>query len=235
MENDLDVVNLSLGGAFGRATDPDAVAATNAARAGVVVVASAGNNGACPVHPQRACRRRRRAGGGGDGLDRRTRSRVFFTTPTERLLLQNSNLSSALPVNAPVRVLVDDPATGANESLGCIAGAYAAVQPGEIVVTHRGGCTRTDRVIHATAARAAAVVMINNGAGFPPFEGSQGGAIPFLGAQDDQEAALLAADGNTASIEDVPEEDRFPTRTTRRSPTSARAARGTATAERSPT
>lgn len=41
----LDVVNLSLGSAFGRPDDPDAVAADNASKSGVVVVFSAGNEG----------------------------------------------------------------------------------------------------------------------------------------------------------------------------------------------
>jgi subtilisin family serine protease len=41
----LDVINLSLGSAFGRPDDPDAVAANNASKSGVVVVFSAGNEG----------------------------------------------------------------------------------------------------------------------------------------------------------------------------------------------
>ncbi len=45
VENDLDVINMSLGSPFGRSNDPSAVAATNAAIAGVVVVTSAGNSG----------------------------------------------------------------------------------------------------------------------------------------------------------------------------------------------
>jgi hypothetical protein len=41
----LDVVNLSLGSPFGGSDDPDAVAADNAARAGIIVVTSAGDSG----------------------------------------------------------------------------------------------------------------------------------------------------------------------------------------------
>ena len=41
----LDVVNMSLGSDFGESTDSDAIASDNAARAGVVVVCSAGNSG----------------------------------------------------------------------------------------------------------------------------------------------------------------------------------------------
>ena len=43
--NDMDVINMSLGSPFGSADDPSAVASTNAAKAGVIVVTSAGNSG----------------------------------------------------------------------------------------------------------------------------------------------------------------------------------------------
>lgn len=46
--NGMDVVNLSVGSAFGRADDPDSVAAANAVAAGVVLSVSAGNEGGQP-------------------------------------------------------------------------------------------------------------------------------------------------------------------------------------------
>ena len=48
VDNDMDVINMSLGSSFGTNDDPSAVATTNAAKAGVVVVTSAGNSGASP-------------------------------------------------------------------------------------------------------------------------------------------------------------------------------------------
>ena len=45
VDNGMDVINMSLGNVFGTANDPSAVAADNAAQAGIVVVASAGNSG----------------------------------------------------------------------------------------------------------------------------------------------------------------------------------------------
>jgi len=48
VDNDMDVVNMSLGSPFGRPDDATAEASNNAALAGVVVVASAGNSGASP-------------------------------------------------------------------------------------------------------------------------------------------------------------------------------------------
>ena len=45
VDHDMDVINMSLGSPFGRSDDPSAEASTNAAGAGVIVVASAGNEG----------------------------------------------------------------------------------------------------------------------------------------------------------------------------------------------
>ena len=48
VDHDMDVINMSLGSPFGSADDPAAVAPTNAAKDGVIVVASAGNAGPNP-------------------------------------------------------------------------------------------------------------------------------------------------------------------------------------------
>ncbi len=45
LSDHLDVINMSLGGAFGSALDSSAIASNNAALAGVIVVAAAGNSG----------------------------------------------------------------------------------------------------------------------------------------------------------------------------------------------
>jgi subtilisin family serine protease len=45
LSDQLDVINLSLGGAFGGPDDPSSIASNNAALAGVIVVAAAGNSG----------------------------------------------------------------------------------------------------------------------------------------------------------------------------------------------
>ena len=50
VDNGMDVINMSLGRDFGKSNDPSAVAADNAAQAGIVVVASAGNDGPEPIH-----------------------------------------------------------------------------------------------------------------------------------------------------------------------------------------
>lgn len=199
---DLDVINLSLGSPFGRAEDPMSVAATNAALSGVVVVASAGNFGRGEYITGTP--------GAGAGVISvaamdtiRGTPHARFVTDARTIDMQNSNASTLLPVSGEVVVMQDDPATSdVDESLGCSAADYAGIQPGQIAVTHRGGCARSDRIILGQAAGAGAVVMINNASGLPPFEGNQGAAIPFLGAGPIDEAAILAAAGQTVSIEE---------------------------------
>src|SRR5690606_30627403 len=48
MDDAVDVINMSLGAPYEDPNDPSAISAQNAAEAGVVVVASAGNEGAAP-------------------------------------------------------------------------------------------------------------------------------------------------------------------------------------------
>src|SRR5262249_40387320 len=47
-DHDMDVINMSLGSPYGSKNDPSAVASTNAAKDGVIVVASSGNAGFNP-------------------------------------------------------------------------------------------------------------------------------------------------------------------------------------------
>jgi PA domain len=82
----------------------------------------------------------------------------------------------------PVRAL-----SGAAPSfigLGCNLTDYGGVA-GSLVVTQRGSCSPFDvRATYAQQAGAAAVVMVNNTADFPPFEGAIAGvSIPFFGVR----------------------------------------------------
>jgi minor extracellular serine protease Vpr len=48
IDDAVDIINMSLGSPFGHPDDPSAIAAQNAVKNGVVVVASAGNEGTAP-------------------------------------------------------------------------------------------------------------------------------------------------------------------------------------------
>src|SRR5262249_2231576 len=122
--------------------------------------------------------------------------------------------ANGIPVNgltAPIKVLKT--ATGAI-SLGCDPNEYtAAGVTGDVVVVRRGTCARVARAISGEEAGAAAVIMVNNVNGLPPFEGPITSnpdtgqqftvTIPFLGVKSSDGAALLAADGTTATLTDT--------------------------------
>ena len=202
VDNDMDVINMSLGSAFGTNDDPSAVASTNAAKAGVVVVTSAGNSGASqyitgsPGTADGAI-----ATAANDPLQLVPGIRINTTPPTGpalSLLAVNANgVTTGLPITGPLVVLKDNPATttdipgflgSANEALGCSPSAYTfnGVVPGggQIAVAQRGACARVAKAIFAQQAGAAVAVMTNNAAGLPPVEGpitsNPDTGVPFI-------------------------------------------------------
>ncbi len=215
VENDIDVINMSLGATFGRPDDPSAEASNNAAMAGTVVVVSAGNSG-----PQYYIT-------GSPSVGTRTISvaaqDTIGETPGVRLDLtdengeslgsivaQNSN-AAELPDGTQLEVVVLRDADG-NISLGCEQDDYdPSVVEGKLVVTHRGTCARVARAVYGERAGAAAVAMINDSAGYPPFEGPITSnpdtgeefvvTIPFLGIQGPGQRASASPHPDALAIE----------------------------------
>ncbi len=190
-----DVISMSLGSDFGSASTPDAIAANNAARAGVVVVASSGNEGPGAYMT------------GTPGSSTRTISVAAIDTnesfPGASIGLASGAVSAINANNGPLprtgrlNVLMD----AGSIALGCDASEYAGVLPGDIVVTRRGVCARVDRATLGQAAGAAAVIMVNNAAGLPPFEGPiPSVTIAFLGVDASAAEALVAASGETVTV-----------------------------------
>jgi minor extracellular serine protease Vpr len=211
VDHDMDVVNMSLGSSFGSATTADAIASDNAAKAGIVVVASAGNSGAAPYI----------TGSPASASDAISVAAIDSTASFAGATLARSGAANLTAINAngasfsdglalPVKVLKNPDGT---ISLGCNKADYiAAGVTGKIVVTARGTCARVARAVFGQQAGAAAVIMLNNAAGFPPFEGQITGnpdtgeqflvTIPFLGVPltTANTASLLAADGSTYTL-----------------------------------
>ncbi len=174
--NDMDVINMSLGSPFGRSDDPSAVAATNAAAAGVSVVTSAGNSGPNPYI----------TGSPGTGTGSIATAAIDSNETFPGVVLDltpgaSINAISANGIVPPdgttyeVVPLANIDGTAENEALGCSVAAYASngiVAGGnQLAVTERGVCARVARAVFGQQAGAAAVAMINNVASFPPFEG----------------------------------------------------------------
>ena len=216
VDHQLDVINMSLGSPFGRSDSPDAVAASNAVGAGVVVVASAGNSGQNPYLAG--------APGVGEGVIAVSAVDSTSSFPGVKLQLASSTITAInangadLPSgDLTVVRLVDDPSTDKeNEALGCSTAAFAFAQitPGgagkEIAVVDRGVCARVAKAVFGQKAGADAVVMVNNATDLPPYEGpittnpDDGTTylvtIPFLGVPSTSGAALAAADGDALTL-----------------------------------
>jgi Subtilisin-like serine proteases len=209
VDHQMDVINMSLGAPFGQADDPDAVAAANAVAAGVVVVASAGNEGGNPYLVGSPA-----VGQGVVAVAAVDSSKTFpgatLSLGVNSVQAINAN-NASLPSGTLTLVNVaDQPDTDdVNESLGCSVDSFTAagIHSGgnQIAVVSRGNCARAAKAIFGQQAGAAAVIMVNTDTGFPPFEGAilsnpdDGQAyqvtIPFLGVSSADAAALADAEG----------------------------------------
>src|SRR5438132_246201 len=196
VDNDMDVINMSLGSVFGSKDEPSAVASTNAAKAGVIVVASAGNSGPSPYvtgSPATA-----------DGAISVAANDPWQALPganiTAGTLAVPAIDANGYPLSGTtsytIKVL-----TGANV-LGCSVDAFAGLNslpPGTIVVVNRGTCARVAKAIYGQKAGAAAVVMVNNATSFPPFEGPIT-ANPDTGQAFNVTIAFLGVRGSAAPL-----------------------------------
>ncbi|WP_433363413.1 S8 family serine peptidase [Actinoplanes sp. CA-142083] len=203
--NDMDVINMSLGSPFGTADAPESVAADNASKDGVIVVASAGNSGGAPYIV---------------GSPSTATSTISVAANDPTASFPGAHLSIGLDainangatfadgVSLPIKV-VGNGAGGI--SLGCsVADFTAAGVTGAIAVIARGTCARVAKAIYGQAAGAAAVLQVNSDGSYPPFEGAitsnpdtgepANVTIPLLGVPNTAAAALIAANGQTTTL-----------------------------------
>ncbi|MBV8256386.1 MAG: S8 family serine peptidase [Actinobacteria bacterium] len=212
VKNHMDVINLSLGSPFGLADDPAAQAAENAAREGVIVVAADGNEGSSPyMTGSPATATSALSVAAMEGAPSFPGASITpGSGPSVTAIDANGASLAGLPSGLTLKVL-----QGAAQ-YGCTSGDFGVVPPKTVVVVQRGGvvngapCSRTRKAILGQTAGAAAVVMVNNTSGYPPFEGpitrdpdtgailAQPVTIPFLGVQTG--ALTAAVDGQTVTI-----------------------------------
>ena len=201
LRDKIDVVNMSLGSSFGSAGTAETDTVDTISKAGVMVVASAGNSGAgayiqgAPASADRAL-----SVAAVDARQSLDAAHAVFSKTSATLDLQNSN-GADFPEGQTLPVKVLRTASG-GISLGCDASDYTDVE-GKLVVTMRGSCDRVARAKLGQAAGAAAVLMVDTSADYPPVEGTiEGVTIPFFGAPgtDAVKATLLAADGGTVTL-----------------------------------
>jgi subtilisin family serine protease len=201
----MDVINMSLGSPFGTADAPESVAADNAAKDGVIVVASAGNSGGAPYIV---------------GSPSTATSTISVAANDPTASFPGAHLSIGLDaINANGATFADGTAlpikvvgNGAGGiALGCSAAEFtAAGVQGAIAVIARGTCARVAKAIYGQEAGAAAVLQVNSDGSYPPFEGAITSnpdtgepadvTIPFLGVPNTAAAALIAANGQTTTL-----------------------------------
>ncbi|HEY6068016.1 MAG TPA: S8 family serine peptidase [Gaiellaceae bacterium] len=217
-----DVVSMSLGASLETADSPDAVASDTLSRNGIVVVAAAGNNGpsayvtGAPAAASRAISVAAVDASSPTFPGATIALSKGVTTSSVTALHSNGPFQGdpgpALPSGSlPIAVLRNSYPSGPL-SLGCTAAAFSGYPGGvvgKLVVVLRGTCARVHKAYLGQAAKAAAVAMINNASGLPPFEGVVTSdpdtgvedplTIPFLGIRGSDQGKVVPADGGTAT------------------------------------
>ncbi len=211
VDHDMDVISMSLGSDFGTTADVSVEASNNAALAGTIVVAAAGNAGPSPyIVSSPGIAARAISVAADDATASFPGATIALSTGTT-LTTINANGISPLPTDA-LKIAVLRNADG-TPSLGCDPAEYTNFPggvAGMLVVTQRGTCARVARAIYGEMAGAAAVAMVTNGPGYPPFEGPITSnpdtgipftvTIPFLGVLLADGPTLVAADGGTGTL-----------------------------------
>jgi uncharacterized repeat protein (TIGR01451 family) len=167
----LDVVNLSLGSDYGHPNDVTAEAADNAARAGVVVVASAGNSGDTYFVS------------GSPGVAGRAIS-VANSLDDGKGALLRVNAPASLAGNFPAGAaaygpnLTDGSVTGdvalANDGAGTVTDGCEALvgfPAGAVALVDGGTCSFKTKTLNAQNAGAIAAIAVWTAAGGPPLLG----------------------------------------------------------------
>jgi len=199
VKNDMQVVNMSLGSPFGAEDDADAEASENAAAAGIIVVAAAGNEGSANyITGSPGAGDKTISVAAMDSNDPQSYPGIKLAADSSNLIAQNSNNAKYNSTALAVYVLPDG---NGGVSLGCNESEYVDAQiSGKLVVTQRGTCPRIARAQFGFKHGAAAVALINNGPGYSYFEGNIPTAdgsgivtIPFLSVLKSDGPALAAA------------------------------------------
>ena len=167
IDDRVDVINMSLGARFGLPTDPAAEASGNAVAAGIIVVASAGNNGDLPFVT------------GSPAVNPQVIS-VAATTPGDRRQIAlaidsdgGRDLYHALEGSQPVKIThtgfsaglviaVDSNDTAS--AYACVPLANEAAVSGKITLVERGDCSFIDKFLNVQEAGAAGMILVNSSA-----------------------------------------------------------------------
>ena len=205
LDDDMDVLNMSIGDAFNNwHQSPTGQASTNLVKRGVVVVASIGNSGANGVYS-----------GGVPGMGDKVigvasfdNSHVAlntFTVSPDNTAIGYGNAAAAPPAPTSGTLPLDRTGTPTTLGDGCVNPPAPGSMTGKAVLIRRGSlpppapaCTFHAKALAAQNAGAAAVVLYNNVAGrfSPTVAGTPAITIPVV-AISDTEGVLI--DGRIAA------------------------------------
>ncbi len=161
LSDHLDVINMSLGSSFGSEYDTTAIAANNAALAGVIVVASAGNSGdVFYIHGSPAVARN--AISVAASLDQGAVVSAFEGITPAAIAGQHPAVEADFgpqSFNVTAAITTTVPANGCTAITNNLTGKIALID--------RGACTFVTKVKNAQNAGAVGVLIANNVPGFP--------------------------------------------------------------------
>lgn len=197
----VDVLNMSLGGTYTGSDDPTAAAVETASRAGVTVVAAAGNEGpgaytgGSPAAASAAI-----AVGAADAVPDVTAATL--AGPALSAMAVQETTDAPIPaagITGTLRVTGDPAILGT----GCDPAGEAA--PGTIPVVILGVCTHRTKALAAQEAGAPAIVLVSNDAAYGDHDGPlEGVTIPVLVTTAAGLPALRAADGTEVTVTTAP-------------------------------
>ncbi len=196
-----DVINMSLGSPYGRATSADVVATDAAVDLGIIVAASAGNAGDLPYvlsGPSAASKAISVAAGSDPGA---VKGGVIFEPDSGGEFAFDAGTANFGPDTS---VAVSGPAFDVAD-VAC--SPIADDLTDTIALIDRGACTFVTKVRNAQTVGAVGVIIINNVAGAPPGMADDGTGgdivIPVLSISSSDGATLRANLPGTASLTEI--------------------------------
>lgn len=187
----MDVLNMSVGAGFASWPQyPTAVASDNLTDAGMVVVASIGNDGELGTWSAGAPGVSDSAIGVASYDNTSFTTNVFTTSPDDAAYPYTTGSGSpVIPTSGGAPLAV--PASGEEEACAPLTGDFAD----QIVVVSRGTCAFYDKAVNVQEAGAAGIVLANNEPGLinPTVEGEIPITIPVAAVSLESGTAITAA------------------------------------------
>ncbi len=195
----MDVINMSLGAALQWPQYPTVYASATVAKAGMIVIASAGNNGATGTFSLGAPG----VGSGVTNVASFDNEKVFLNVAKVNgtsVGYQSMTFSPPVPTSGTEEIV--DVGRGCVDSDLTIPGnqtdPYLADPNGKLALIVRGACSFGEKYLRAVDAGATGVVIYNNAPG--NFAGTLGAAV----AGDEPAVSISQADGNFIKAQAAP-------------------------------